>query len=151
MYTIEKKQWIDLPISKAWYYFSNPGNLSEITPDDMGFKIRNKPPEEMYEGAIIVYTVSPIFKIPLKWVTEITHIKKENYFVDEQRSGPFKMWHHEHHFEEKDGGTQMRDIIHYDLPMGFLGKIAHGISVRSKLQKIFGYREKMLDQTFNHQ
>lgn len=149
VYKIEREQWINIPIEKAWEFFSSPNNLSEITPKSMGFIIKNNPPKDMYEGLIIAYTVKPLMGIPMTWVTEITHVKPMEYFVDEQRKGPYKMWHHEHFFESKDGGTLMRDVVHYILPMGILGKIAHPILVKKKLKKIFDYRIEVLEQKFN--
>lgn len=148
VYKIEREQWVNLSIEKAWEFFSNPKNLSEITPKDMGFIIKNNPPEKMYEGLMIAYTVKPLLGIPTTWVTEITHVQKEKYFVDEQRIGPYKMWHHEHFFEPKDGGTLTKDIIHYAVPFGIFGKLAHPLFIKKKLQQIFDYRSKVLQEKF---
>jgi len=92
--------------------------------------------------------VRPLLNIPLKWITEITHVKHQQYFVDEQRKGPYKIWHHEHHFREVEGGVEMTDIVSYELPYGILGKLAHPILVKKKLNQIFAYRFKIVDELF---
>jgi ligand-binding SRPBCC domain-containing protein len=144
------KSTLLLPISleQAWNFFSNPRNLNEITPPDMTFNIISEVPEKMYEGLIIAYKVSPMLNIPLTWVTEITHIKELSYFVDEQRKGPYRMWHHEHHFREIAGGVKMTDILHYDVGKGFLGSIASTLFVEKRVRHIFDYRAIKLKQLF---
>ena len=146
---IEREQWINIPIERAWEYFSSPNNLSEITPKEMGFIIKNNPPEEMYEGLMIEYAVKPLFSIPMKWITEIKYVHDQSYFVDEQRKGPYKMWHHEHHFKAVDGGVEVTDIVSYELPLGFLGRLVHPILVKGKLEEIFEYRFKKVEELFN--
>lgn len=139
-----------LPISleQAWDFFSNPCNLNEITPDDMPFKITSEVPEKMYEGMIITYKVSPMLNIPVSWVTEITHIKELSYFVDEQRKGPYRMWHHEHHFREVAGVVEMTDILYYDVGKGFLGRIISALFVDKRVRQIFEFRTKKLKELF---
>ncbi len=151
MYTqIIKKQLIKTDIENLWDFMSSPKNLDRITPKEMKFNIKSKNKDQkMYEGMIITYTVTPLLNIPLNWVTEITHIKKNKYFVDEQRLGPYKMWHHEHIFEEKDNGILMTDIITYAPPMGVLGDIANKLFINKKVHNIFNYRKKIIDQIFN--
>tara|TARA_B100000963_G_scaffold230103_1_gene200715 strand:- start:188 stop:649 length:462 start_codon:yes stop_codon:yes gene_type:complete len=151
MYTqIIKKQLIKTDIESLWDFMSSPKNLDRITPKEMKFNIKSKNKDQkMYEGMIITYTVTPLLNIPLNWVTEITHIKKNKYFVDEQRLGPYKMWHHEHIFEEKDNGILMTDIITYAPPMGVLGDIANKLFINKKVHNIFNYRKKIIDQIFN--
>lgn len=117
----------------------------------MKFKIKSELPEKMYEGLMIEYTVHPLLSIPLNWLTEIKTVKEGQFFVDEQRKGPYKIWHHEHHFEEVRGGVEMLDIVSYELPLGFIGKLAHPIFVKSKLDEIFDFRFKKVDQIFNSQ
>ncbi len=112
----------------------------DIVPDDN--------PDEMYEGMIIGYKVSPLWGIKTTWVTEITHVRHQSYFVDEQRVGPYKLWHHQHFLEESDGGTLMRDIVSYQPPFGILGKIANSIIIEPKLKEIFDYRQQALNRIF---
>jgi ligand-binding SRPBCC domain-containing protein len=140
----------ELPISleQAWSFFSSPKNLNEITPEDMVFKITSNPPEEMYPGLFITYKITPLLGIQFDWCTEITHVVDKKYFVDEQRKGPYNIWHHEHHFEAIDGGVRMKDILHYDIGKGFLGVIAGKMFVDSKVQEIFDFRYKKLQELF---
>jgi ligand-binding SRPBCC domain-containing protein len=118
-----------------------PQNLKEITPKELGFNIISKHHgERMYAGQIIEYKVSPILGIPLYWMTEITQVKDRQFFIDEQRYGPYSLWHHQHHFKQIEGGVEMTDIVHYKVPFWFLGDIANSILVRSQLRKIFDFR-----------
>lgn len=145
---LQQQQFLPIPLEKAWEYFSSPHNLNELTPEDMTFKILSSVPEKMYEGLIINYKISPMFNIPLNWCTEITHVRELHYFVDEQRKGPYKMWHHEHHFKESPGGVDMIDILHYDIGKGFLGSIAGTLFIHKKVRQIFEYRRKKLELIF---
>ncbi|MDC0554212.1 SRPBCC family protein [Flavobacteriaceae bacterium] len=144
------KTKLKLPISatEAWKFLSNPKNLSEITPKYMNFKILSGAERSIYAGQIIQYKVTPVFGITLKWVTEITHVKENEYFVDEQRFGPYSLWHHKHFIKEIDGGIEMEDVVDYKIPFGFLGQIAHPLFVKNKLRDIFKYREKKLIKLF---
>ena len=142
------EQKINTDLSNLWEFISSPKNLSKITPNYMDFNIKSKVPEQMYEGLIISYTVKPILGIKLNWVTEITHIKDKNYFVDEQRSGPYKMWHHEHILEETNDGIIMKDIISYIPPYGFIGLILNKLFIKKQVREIFQYRTKVLDEIF---
>jgi len=142
---------IKLPISldEAWNFFSDPRNLQKITPSDMGFTITsNFFKDEMYEGMIITYKVSPLLGIKMDWMTEITHVKHKEFFVDEQRIGPYKIWHHQHHFKAIDGGVEMTDIIDYAVPLGPLGKMVEPFLVRPKLKEIFDFRTKKMEELF---
>lgn len=147
---VYKKEWttfIPRPLPAVWDFFSRPENLNEVTPDEMNFEIlSNIVGVPMYTGMIILYKVSPVLNIPLHWCTEITHLKNQEYFIDEQRSGPYAMWHHEHHFKAVDGGTEMRDLLHYSIPFGPLGRLANSIFVGSKVDSIFAYREEALEE-----
>ncbi len=149
MYTIKTSQTLALSLSEAWNFFSDPKNLSTITPPDLGFRITSEPPATIYSGLIISYTLTPILKIPISWVTEITHVSAPHYFVDEQRFGPYKFWHHQHHFREVDAGVEVTDIVHYKLFAGPLGKLIHALMVRADIEKIFAFRESVLDQKFS--
>jgi ligand-binding SRPBCC domain-containing protein len=148
MTTLEFKLFLPISLEKAWDFFSTPLNLSKITPPEMNFIIRSKLPEKAYPGLIIIYTVSPVAGIPVTWVTEITQVRELLYFVDEQRSGPYAIWHHEHHFEPVEGGVMMTDRLFYKVPFGILGKMADALFVRAKVNRIFSYREKILKQIF---
>lgn len=139
-----------MPISlgQAWEFLSHPKNLKTITPDYMGFNIISNVDRAMYSGQIIQYIVTPVLGIKTKWVTEITHVADKHYFVDEQRFGPYALWHHKHFLKEIDGGVEMEDIIDYKLPLGVLGQLAHPIIVKPKLEEIFNYRQKKLIELF---
>ncbi len=133
---------------EAWEFLSKPENLKTITPPYMGFDILSGADRPMYAGQIIQYIVTPILKIKTKWVTEITHVVAGSYFVDEQRFGPYALWHHKHFIKEIDGGVEMEDIIDYKVPFGFLGRLVHPILVKPKLQEIFEFRRKKLIELF---
>lgn len=148
MYQIKRTQFVKTDLATCWDFFSSPNNLQVITPDYMGFKVLTSVPDKMYEGLMIAYKVSPLMKIPLNWVTEIKYVHDAQFFVDEQRTGPYKMWHHEHHFKTVDGGVEMTDIVSYELPLGFLGRFAHWLFVRKQLEGIFEYRFKKVDELF---
>ncbi|MCM4172292.1 hypothetical protein DHD32_12430 [Arenibacter sp. TNZ] len=148
-YQFKKKQEISASIEEVWAFISNPSNLKAITPDYMGFDITSKDiPSKMYEGMMISYKVSPIFGIKTTWVTEITHLKENSYFVDEQRVGPYKIWHHQHKIEPTENGTLMTDIVSYQPPLGLLGSLANTLIIKGKLNEIFDYRTKALDEIF---
>jgi len=148
MYTIESIQKVPVSIEEAWDFFQNPGNLATITPDGLGFDILSEVPEKMYPGLFINYKVSPLFGIKMNWTTEITYVDAPNYFVDEQRVGPYAIWHHEHHFKAIPGGVEMLDRVNYKVPLGLLGKIAHPFIVHRKLEEIFNYRFKKVEELF---
>ncbi|SKB84134.1 SRPBCC family protein [Dyadobacter psychrophilus] len=143
------KQNLPISLDEAWSFFSNPGNLKEITPAKMGFVVTSSyHGEKMYAGQIIRYIVKPVLGIPLKWCTEITHVADKQYFVDEQRFGPYAFWHHQHHFTEIPGGVMMEDILNYKVPFGFLGGWVNALFVRNEVNQIFEYRRKILTERF---
>jgi ligand-binding SRPBCC domain-containing protein len=149
MYYLEKKIVVPASLDVCWEFFSSPKNLAKITPDHMGFEITSPNSiDQMYEGMLISYNVRPLLGIKMKWVSEITKIDKGKLFIDEQRVGPYGMWHHEHHFEEVENGVLMTDKIFYSLPLGFLGNIAHGLFVKKQLEGIFNYREEKVKELF---
>lgn len=148
IYTKIGKQNLPITIERAWGFFSDPKNLKLITPPYMGFDIVSGADRPMFAGQIIQYIVTPVFGIRTKWVTEITHIKDKEYFVDEQRYGPYALWHHKHFIKEIPGGIEMEDIIDYKIPMGFLGQLVHPLIVKPKLDEIFEYRKQKLIQLF---
>ena len=148
-HSIKTVQKIPISLDKAWDFFSNPGNLQAITPDNMGFKVISQHHgDTMYAGQIIEYTVKPVLGIPLYWMTEITQVKDKAYFIDEQRFGPYSLWHHQHHFKAIEGGVEMTDIIHYKNPGWFLGILANELFVKKQLQGIFDYRYKKTEELF---
>lgn len=148
IYRLHKKQNLPISINEAWEFLSNPKNLKTITPDYMGFDILSGADRPMYAGQIIQYIVTPVLGIKTKWVTEITHVIDKHYFVDEQRFGPYSLWHHKHFLKPIDNGVEMEDIIDYKIPFGFLGQMMHPILVRPKLEEIFNYRTKRLEGLF---
>ena len=149
LYRITYKQKIPSDINTLWDFISSPKNLNLITPDNMGFTIEtNLDSDTMYPGQIIAYKVSPFKGIKMNWVTEITHVKDKEYFVDEQRFGPYKMWHHKHFIKPIANGVEMIDIIDYKIPMGFIGDIMNSLVVKNKLKEIFNYRYKKMEELY---
>jgi ligand-binding SRPBCC domain-containing protein len=149
VYTLKIIQKIPVTLDKAWNFFSNPVNLADITPGNLDFNIVSPPrAEKMYAGQIIEYKVSPVLGIPLYWMTEITHVEEGKYFVDEQRFGPYSLWHHQHHFTTIQGGVEMMDIVHYKLPFWVLGDIAQRFFVKQQLKNIFDFRFQKVEKLF---
>ena len=148
--TLKYSQILPISLDRAWNFLSSPKNLKLITPKSMNFNITEWDNRDYYPGQIIQYTVEPIFGIKLKWVTEITHLQKNKYFVDEQRFGPYSFWHHKHFLKEVEGGVLMEDIIHYKLPYGFFGELINIFFVRKKLKEIFSYRKNELIKIFQN-
>ena len=149
VYQFHREQKLPATVNEVWEFISSPGNLKEITPDYMGFDIVSpQKPEEMYPGMIIIYKVSPLLNKKMTWVTEITHIKEKEYFVDEQRKGPYKMWHHEHKITPIENGVLMSDLLTYQPPMGLIGNLANKFIIRKKLNEIFSHRKKALEKIF---
>lgn len=149
IYTLNSTQKLPISLAKAWDFFSSPMNLKTITPDYMDFRVTTPDlAPKIYPGMIISYTVKPVMGIPLEWVTEITYAQEGVYFVDEQRFGPYALWHHKHFFKEIKNGVEMTDIVHYKMPFGWLGQLAHWLFVKRQLQGIFEYRTLKLDELF---
>ena len=148
LYQLRTKQELPISLEKAWKFFSDPKNLKDITLNEMNFNIISGADKSIYAGQIIQYKVSPVLGINLKWVTEITHVKENEYFVDEQRFGPYSLWHHKHFFKKINGGILMEDIVDYKIPYGLIGQFAHVIFVKKKLEKIFNYRHTKLEKLF---
>ena len=151
VYSLKTVQILKVSIDEAWDFFSSPKNLQKITPQKLGFQIISQHHgEKMYAGQIIEYKVRPVMGIPLYWMTEITHVEDKKYFVDEQRFGPYSLWHHQHHFREVSGGVEMTDIVHYKLPLWILGDVAHSLFVKSQLKGIFDHRYEVTERLFNN-
>jgi ligand-binding SRPBCC domain-containing protein len=148
-HSIKSIQKIPITIEQAWAFYSNPANLQQITPDNMGFKVISRHhSDSLYPGQIFEYKVSPVLGIPLYWMTEITHVNAPAYFVDEQRKGPYAFWQHQHHFKSIEGGVEMTDIIHYKNPLWLLGGLANSLFIKKKLRQIFEYRFKKVEGLF---
>jgi len=148
-YQLHKTQKVPATINEVWNFISAPANLKKITPEYMGFDITSEMlSEKMYPGMIITYRVSPVLGIKMNWVSEITHVKEKEYFVDEQRSGPYSIWHHEHKIEPVEGGVLMTDIVSYKPPFGILGSIANSLFIKKQLEEIFDYRTNAMENVF---
>jgi ligand-binding SRPBCC domain-containing protein len=148
-YQFIHEQLFHASAEEMWSFISAPKNLKEITPDYMGFEITTPYlSEKMYAGMIISYKVSPVLNFKVDWVTEITHVKENEFFVDEQRIGPYKLWHHQHHLIQMEEGVLMRDIVTYQPPFGFLGGLANKFLISKKLNEIFNYRKIVLEKKF---
>ena len=156
IYTLTSEQKLPISLEKAWEFFTLPTNLDRITPKEMQFEITNNPSAKTYLGQIITYKIGILPFIKSNWITEITHFEspnkndhKSSFFVDEQRFGPYAMWHHEHHFQEiSDREVLMTDIVNFKLPFGILGDLLAGNYVRSKVKFIFESRFKILENIF---
>lgn len=148
IYILTATQLLPVTIKEAWEFFSSPKNIQAITPANVNFKITSGAEGKAYEGKIITYKIQLLPFIKNNWVTEITIVKEERLFVDEQRSGPYAIWHHEHHFEVAEKGVLMKDIVTYKLPLGFLGRLVAGRIIKNKLKEIFEFRYNTLQQRF---
>lgn len=135
-------------LEKVWEFFSSPENLRLLTPPKMNFLIVSRPQGAMYPGMMIRYKVTPLPGMRVGWLTEITQLRNGEFFIDEQRVGPYKLWHHEHHFLEHPDGVEMRDILHYQLPLGFLGDIVDRLFIEDKVKSIFSFREEAIKRHF---
>ena len=150
MHSFHRIQKLPITIEAAWDFFSDPKNLKTIAPDYMGFDIVAGADKRMYPGQIIEYRVSPLLGIKTTWVTEITHVVDQSYFVDEQRFGPYSLWHHKHFFTPIEDGVSMEDLIHYKAPLGALGNLFTPVIITSKLEEIFNYRTQKLPELFGY-
>jgi ligand-binding SRPBCC domain-containing protein len=142
VHTLHRKESFPLSLEAAWDFFSDPRNLARITPPELGFEVLTPDlPPRIYAGMMIAYRVRPLAGLPLTWLTEITHLREGEFFVDEQRAGPYALWHHEHRLRD-DGasGTEVEDLVTFRLPFGPLGALMHRLVVRSKLEAIFEFR-----------
>jgi len=149
MNTLISKHFVKASLPEVWTFFSNPANLRLITPPAMNFRITSPElPEKIYPGMIIIYKVSPVFHLRMTWVTEITQVREFEYFIDNQKHGPYQYWHHQHHFKPKNNGVEMTDIVHYKAPLGPIGKLAEIMLVDQKVKSIFTYRSQVIDDIF---
>ena len=151
VHRLYREQQLNCDIETAWKFFSSANNLAVITPKDMNFTVLTKlQNDEIYKGMLIDYTVSPVFKIPMKWQTQITQVDFQKSFTDFQQKGPYKLWNHYHEFIPNENGVLIKDTVSYELPMGFLGEISHKLFVKSKLKSIFDFRHEVLEVMFNN-
>ena len=150
IFKLKYSQKLPISLNEAWDFLSSPNNLELITPKSMDFNITDWDRKKAYPGQIIQYTVKPILGIKINWVTEITHIRAKEYFVDEQRFGPYSFWHHKHFIKEIEGGVIMEDVIHYKPPFGLIGVLLNFLFINSKLNSIFKHRELELIKTFGN-
>jgi ligand-binding SRPBCC domain-containing protein len=148
LHRVDRRQTLPTTINEAWTFFSDPRNLAVITPPDMHFEVLSEVPEQVYAGLLLEYRVKPFPGWQANWVTEITQVAAPYRFVDEQRSGPYRFWHHQHHFREVPGGVEVRDLVHYSLPGGPLGALVNARAVAPRLAEIFDFREGVLAQRF---
>jgi ligand-binding SRPBCC domain-containing protein len=148
LFCLDEKQCLPISIVDAWSFFSDTNNLTKITPASLGLEISSAPDGQMYAGMIITHRVKPLLSIPINWVTEITHVDKPRLFIDEQRFGPYRFWHHQHHFREINGGVEIRDIVHYSPFVGPIGTLVNALIVRGQLKQIFDYRRSVLEEKF---
>jgi ligand-binding SRPBCC domain-containing protein len=150
IYVLKTEQAIPITLDEAWEFFSSPLNLAKITPADMSFVVTSDQTTstKVYAGMIITYKIAPLLGIKMDWMTEITQVVDKQYFVDEQRFGPYALWHHQHHFKEIAGGVLMNDILHYAIPYGVIGRLSNSIFVGNKVKQIFEFREKAIERMF---
>lgn len=147
IYTFNRTQIVRVPLEQCWEFFSNPRNLEKITPPSLNFRVKTDLPATIYPGLMIEYKVSPLFGIPVSWLTEIVHVDKPHHFVDEQRVGPYRLWHHEHFFRELGPEeAELRDLIHYVPPLGPFGAVINAVAIRPQLARIFDFRAKALER-----
>ena len=147
LYRFERSQTLPIAPDTAWDFFSDPHNLPAITPPALGFCLTCEVPARMHPGMIVTYRLTPFPLVAVRWVTEITHVIEPTLFVDEQRFGPYRFWHHQHHFRSVAGGTEIRDIVSYALPLGLLGRPAAPL-VHRQLAGIFDFRRDYLLRRF---
>lgn len=148
LFSLTARQVVPIPIDEAWAFFSDPRNLPVITPPWLGFEVVSELPDRMYAGLIINYRVRPLLGVPIGWVTEITHVDEPHHFVDEQRFGPYRFWHHQHHFREVEGGTELVDIVHYAPPRSAPAAWVDRWMIAPRLQQIFAFRRQTLERLF---
>ena len=141
-------QFIPAEPAAVWDFFATPDNLNLLTPPELHFQTLTDP-GRMYAGQIITYRLRILPGVRIRWLTEITHVREPDYFVDEQRIGPYKLWHHEHHFTPKNGGVEMTDRVTYALPFAVLGDLVHRLWVRRTLERVFAFRREKIAVRFS--
>lgn len=150
IHQIHRRQFLPLSLDQAWDFFWTPRNLESMTPPFLNFRILSEVPERTYNGLIIIYRIAAVAGIPMTWVTEIKHVVEPHQFVDEQRLGPFRFWNHQHRFRAVPGGIEMEDTVHYAMRLGWIGRLAHRLFIRRRLDAIFDFRRDHLDTLFGN-
>ena len=148
VYQIENCLYLPISKQEAWEFISDPNNLLKITPEKVHFRILNPREEGFYPGQVFAYQLRPLPGYSTQWVSEISHIQEGEYFIDIQLQGPYKLWHHQHHIREVDEGVELRDLVHYSMPFGMLGRLAQALFVKTQLRNTFRYREEKLKSFF---
>lgn len=148
MYRLSNTQKLPISLDEAWEFLSNPTQLENITTDELSFQKLHDIPDKMYEGMLMQLRLKPFLGIPIDWLTEITHIKEKEYFIDEQRVGPFRFWHHEHRVLPIEGGVEIQDTVHYVMPFSIFGRFVHWLFLRKQVENIFIYREETMEKVF---
>lgn len=149
IHVLRTRQVVAASLARCWAFFCDPRNLACITPPALDFRVLSELPPQIHPGLMIEYRVRPLFGVPVTWLTEITHVRPEQLFVDEQRVGPYALWHHAHHFHALDDArTEVRDVVHYRPPFGTLGELFHPWLIAPQLRKIFAYREQAVAREF---
>lgn len=155
IHRLSRTQQLPIDLDAAWRYFWTPLNLQQMTPEFLHFRLTSEVPPTIHPGLILTYSIAAIAGIPMTWVTEIKHVVGPSdtrdgvcQFVDEQRLGPFRFWHHLHRFTPNADGVRMEDIVHYVMPWGWLGESVHQLFIRHRLRQIFEFRRNYLDGLF---
>ncbi len=149
VHVFKTTQLIPTSLEQAWEFFSSPKNLAFITPAQLKFRIISTlTSEKVFTGQLIAYNVSPLWNIRVKWISEIKEVRAPVYFIDEQRKGPYKMWRHQHFLTEVVGGIEMADEIHYKIGYEPFGDLINNAIVRKRIERIFRYRRKKIEQIF---
>lgn len=147
--TLHREQLLGVGLDEAWRFFSDPANLSRITPPDMGFRIvSGAEVGDIRDGQIIEYRLRPLWNIPARWVTRIEEVRAPVRFVDVQVAGPYRLWRHQHDFFERPDGVLMIDHVDYAAPLGPLGRLLERLLIRRRLDRIFDFREEVLAELF---
>jgi ligand-binding SRPBCC domain-containing protein len=147
LHTVTYVQQIPLSIEAAWEFFASPANLSRITPPEMMFRItKSDGMQPLYQGMLISYTLYPFMMLPVRWETEITRVDRPFLFEDSQKSGPYESWLHRHLFHEIPGGVEMTDQVNYVMPMDFFGDLVNALIVSRRLEEVFAYRKKRIEE-----
>ncbi len=150
IYTLYSEKKIKATIEEAWSFFSKPKNLNALTPEDLNFKITSGNPKEFYQGKIITYKIKLLYIFGFNWTTEITKVEENNCFIDKQLFGPYKLWHHEHHFKDNNDGTiTIIDKVKYKLYFYPISNLIHNLFVKKQLLHIFNYRSKKIQEIFS--
>lgn len=149
IFQISRRTDIAASLDQVWDFFARPENLDRLTPPDLSFRIVSADTGRMYSGQIIEYRIRIFPLLRVRWLTEIKHVAEGQYFVDEQRIGPYKFWYHEHRFESlPNGRVRMQDLVNYDVGLGWIGVLVNTLVLKRRLNYIFDYRQRVIAQVF---